>query len=753
MTVGADLEVAGARAGLVLSKLLVPSERPGDVRRNALLERLLRPDGPSLVSAVAPGGYGKTTALAQWAAESPSAFAWLTVDEDDNDVALLAREIEVALDGAEAIRPDMRDGRARTGAVGTAVNRLRVLVASAQAPFVLVLDDVHELTSLAARDFLASLLRSLPEQSHLVLSGRTELPEVAAAARVSQDILELAPADFALDDEEARALLAAVGPAQHDDHADAYVTLAEGWAAGLYLLALTRPEPGAEGTSAGRYVSDYLWTQHLGALPEEQLEFLVSTSVLERLCGPLCDAVLERNGSTRLLDEIERGSPFIVPLDREREWYRYHDLFRAALVTELERRGQTSSAVRQRASDWCLANEMAEQAMAYALAAGDTDRMAHVLVASAFRLYRTGRLATAAGWLDLFDDGDLLGRYPSVAALGAIAQALLERPFQAERWLDTAARGAHSAPPAPDGSSVEAWVACAAACLCRHGVDPMLEDAERALAGLTPFSPLRGPALLMRGVALRLLDDPRAEIALEEAADAAEATGATFAGSAARSKLALLALERGDVAKAERHCARFVGVLEEPVFVDYHALALPLVTHARTQLAAGNAGNGARILAAAQRIRPFLTHAIPHVNIRALIEMARAYLELGDPVSARAVLFDAGELLRHRPALGVLVQEVERLRQMAAGTPTADTAWELSLTTAELRLLPLLTTHLSFREIGERLFVSRNTVKTQAISIYRKLGATSRGEAVGRAAELGLIDAEPSVGRPITPNG
>jgi LuxR family maltose regulon positive regulatory protein len=120
--------------------------------------------------------------------------------------------------------------------------------------------------------------------------------------------------------------------------------------------------------------------------------------------------------------------------------------------------------------------------------------------------------------------------------------------------------------------------------------------------------------------------------------------------------------------------------------------------------------------------------------------MARAYLELGDAVAARAVLVDAADVLRHRPDVGIYGPEVERLRQRAGSTPTADSGWELSLTAAELRLLPLLTTHLSFREIGERLFVSRNTVKTQAISIYRKLGASSRAEAVDRATELGLID-------------
>jgi LuxR family maltose regulon positive regulatory protein len=154
----------------------------------------------------------------------------------------------------------------------------------------------------------------------------------------------------------------------------------------------------------------------------------------------------------------------------------------------------------------------------------------------------------------------------------------------------------------------------------------------------------------------------------------------------------------------------------------------------------GDIATAERALAQGQQLRPDLSYALPSYSVQTLAVMARAYLVLGDVNGARAVLLDAAEVLRHRPDLGVLVDEVARVRESINTRSHPVSGWESSLTAAELRLLPLLTTHLTFREIGDRLFVSRNTVKTQAISIYRKLGASSRGEAVQRAVELGLVD-------------
>jgi LuxR family maltose regulon positive regulatory protein len=337
--------------------------------------------------------------------------------------------------------------------------------------------------------------------------------------------------------------------------------------------------------------------------------------------------------------------------------------------------------------------------------------------------------------------------------LGSLMHAFSGHPFGAERWADAAERAVGDPTPLPDGSvSVRAWVAVARAMLCRNGPERMRDDAALAVAELGPLSPLRAPAMWLCTAALLLLgDDAGADAGLEEAAEAARATGATFAGATAAAQRALLALGRGDLPAAQAHVASARAFVGDGRFEDYMPMALVLVAEARTEIEAGETDRAARRLAAAQHLRPYLTHAIPFYAVQTLIEIARAYLALGDVNGARTALFDAGEVLRHRPELGVLGDDVAKLRDHAAAADRPDSGWESSLTAAELRLLPLLTTHLNFREIGELLVVSRNTVKTQGISIYRKLGVTSRSEAVRRAAELGLL--EPTVGAKITHDG
>ncbi len=392
--------------------------------------------------------------------------------------------------------------------------------------------------------------------------------------------------------------------------------------------------------------------------------------------------------------------------------------------------------------------------MAYAISCGDAERMARLLVTNGFQLYRAGRAATLEGWLAFFDDAERLERFPTVAVLGALLHALRGRPFQAERWLDAAARG-DDVGPLPDGSArVGAWRAAVEAMTCRHGVARMQEDASRALAELGPLSPFRPPAMLALGNALLLAGDVTgAEAQLEETHEAASATGATFVEVTALAQRALFALDRGDLEAARSLSARARGSVEFDRVRGYMELGLLVAAQALVAVRTGDVAGAERALAQGQQLRPDLSYAIPFFAVQTVVVMARAYLGLGDVNGARAVLLDAVEVLRHRPDLGALADEVATLRASIDARSYPVSGWESSLTTAELRLLPLLTTHLTFREIGDRLFVSRNTVKTQAISIYRKLGASSRGEAVQRALELGLVDDSGAPPVKFTPGG
>ncbi len=364
------------------------------------------------------------------------------------------------------------------------------------------------------------------------------------------------------------------------------------------------------------------------------------------------------------------------------------------------------------------------------------------MIANAFPYYRSGRVSTVERWLNAFDEPELLARHPGIAVFGTWLHALRGRPDAAERWA-LALEASEQRGPMPDGSPFDAWAATVRALLCRGGIEQMRKDAELAVRELTPASPWRPASLLLSGVAALLLGDEHAETMLGEAAEAATASGAVWAGVVARSELALLALDRGDLTIAEAEAALAGEFLDESLSADYVVTAILHAVTARLAIAQGKGARARQALAAAQRLRPMMTHAFSWYSVQVRLELASAHLALKDPRGAGMLHQETEAILRRRPRLGALAARAEQLRDEIAQTAEESSGWASTLTAAELRLLPLLTSHLTFREIAERLFVSRNTVKTQAISIYRKLDASSRGEAVERAVALGLVDAGP----------
>ncbi len=469
--------------------------------------------------------------------------------------------------------------------------------------------------------------------------------------------------------------------------------------------------------------------------------------MLTRMCPELCDAVLSRTDSREMLQRIEQSNLFLVPLDRERVWFRYHDLFRAALQRQLETSdGRASTGIRARASAWCDGNGRPEDALRYALAAGDDGRAARLLCTTAIPLYQQGRTALLEEAFSRFDDPVSITRYPAVSVLAALFHTLSGRPFQAERWADGAVRGLREDDPLPDGSTdATHWVATLEALMCRHGPEQMRRDAQSALAGLPRSSPMLGLAAWTHGTSFLLTGDlGEGERRLAAMIEVASVTGNRYAVMTAQAQLALLALGRGDdeAARARLELARPTESVED--YPGYIHFALVAAAEARLEAASGNDEAALVALAVCQRIRALLTRAIPWYSVQTLLEMAEAYCDLGEVNAARAALLDASEILHQRPDLGVLGQRVQRLQAQSLSRGEGQSGWEWSLTTAELRVLPLLMTHLTLGEVAERLGVSHNTVKTQTKSIYRKLDVSSRSEAVQRAAELGLVDAAPT---------
>jgi LuxR family maltose regulon positive regulatory protein len=736
---------------LLPSKLDVPPPRPGLVERKQLVERLSRARSGRFVSIVAAPGYGKTTALGQWAAHDAREFAWVSLDRRDNDPVLLLTYIAEALNSDGAIGPEVFKGLTAAGDSlwASGLPRLGKALATRSEPVVLVLDDVHELEEHACLDALAALLLHVPRGSQLVLSGRAEAGLGLAKLRADGELLELGAPALALSDAEAHELLRAAGADVTETEAAALNEHAEGWAAGIYLAALSLD--GADHTALSafggddRFVTDYLRSEHLARLAPDEVEFLTRTAVLDSMSGPLCDAVLQRNDSARMLEALEAKNLLVIPLDHRRERFRYHHLLREMLQAELQRREpELVATLKRRAAAWCEAKGDSEAAIEYAAASGDADLLARLVTGMAFPFYRTGRVSTVERWLTRFDDPQLLERFPAIAVFGVWLHALRGRPDKAERWA-AAVEASEFEGAMPDGSPASAWVSTARALLCRRGVEQMRADAEAAVAELSDQSPWRAPTMLLHGVSVLLSGDSKeAEALLGRAAETAAATGAVYAGVVAHSERALLALERGDLSAAESEVAQASAFVDDAPSADYVVIAILLAARARLAIAQGQGARARELLAAAQRVRPMLTHVLSWFSVQARLELAKAHLDLSDASGAATLYHEADDILRRRSRLGTLVQQAEEVHARLATVTDQSSGWASTLTAAELRLLPLLTTHLSFREIAERLFVSRNTVKTQAISVYRKLDASSRSEAIERAVELGLVDASPA---------
>jgi LuxR family maltose regulon positive regulatory protein len=661
--------------GLRRGSIRAPRPATDEVSRTALVNRLRAAGSVPVAALVAPAGYGKTTLLAQWAARDPRPFSFV-------ELASLAEESQAARIGEKALA-----------------------ALASRSPFVVVVDDADLLDERAA-ELVAALIRRVPPGSTLALAGRMLPIPSLPRLRANGALLELGPADLAFTRREARALLHARGLEQTDGELAALLRRTEGWPAAV--------------------ADDSHATLMLDDLPRAQHEFLRRTSILERLAGPLCDAVLGRRDSAMAIATLAPATPFLVPLDRAGLWFRHHQALRARLRRELdEQEPDLVSLLEQRAADWFEANGDAESAVRCALEVGDAERAARLIEDElALPLHNGGRDGELTDWLDELEGAGQLECRPRLAAFAARVHAQRGDAPTAERRLALAAGD-------PSGELVRA-------ARCPDGVAATVAAAGPAVAKLGEDDPWRAYALLLQGSGLVLLGKKdEGDAVLARAASAAERVGATETCVLALTQRALLFTAGGDHNRADELLADALLAIEQHGLSTYPVCAVTFAAAARAHLLRGATGYATTMLARGRSLSTGLTD-LPWLAAQARIELAWAYAALRNPTEAATVLQELDELLAATD-LGVLADERDRLAAELRATPASGTR-PAGLTQAELRLLPLLATHLSFREIGLRFYLSRNTVKTQAISVYRKLGASSRSEAVERAIRLGLVE-------------
>jgi LuxR family maltose regulon positive regulatory protein len=730
---------------LLDAKLSVPLPRPGAVSRAELIETA-RASDCRLVGVTAPAGYGKSTLLVQWALAEDRRVAWVSLDRFDDDPAILLTLLASAY---ARVSPGNADLVADVGGLGVsllgrAAPRLASVFRTSPVPFVLILDDLHELRSPACHDVLEVVISGIPGGSQLIAASRSEQPHLPRL-RASGDALEFLASDLALDAAGAEQIFSEAHVGLTPERAAAVTERTEGWPAGLYLAALIAGDNGGEAlTISGddRFVADYLYRESLTQLPESSQRFLRHTAVLDQLCAPLCDALLGGSGAQERLHSLEASSLFLIPLDRRREWYRYHALFREFLLGELRRaEPDVIPKLHLRAADWYESNGSPAMALEHLLNTTERDRCVQLVTALALPTYQAGQMSTLQRWLSALGDS-AIENYPPLAVLAGWVAALTGQTTEAQRWAAIIDAASFDLVPADGTASFDSARAMLRSIMCAAGPDQAMTDATFAVAQEPPWSVWRDQALCLCAEAHLLTGDvDRAGVLFAESAAAAATYSNADALVLSESELALLAMDSGRWSEAAEHLDLALAVVDAHRMHDYATSVLAFAGAARLAVHRGDLNEANRQLTRAMRARPSCTFALPYLAVRLRLQLAKVSWAIADHATARHLLREIDDILVHRPALGDLVEEVSEFRRSLTSSAQVGVTGGSPLSPAELRLLPYLQTHLTIREIAERLFVSRNTVSSEVSSIYRKLGVSSRSDAVQQATTTGLLGA------------
>lgn len=730
---------------LVVTKLLPPVLRPVLAPRDRPLALLRAGQGCTLTLVGAPAGAGKTTAVAQWLAADAGrqSGCWFSVDRSDNDPTRFWSYVIMALREAipgfgetslTALRAAADVG---TGVLTPMINEL----AASEAPVALVIDDYHLIANPEIHRRLEQLLEYLPAGVQVVVSTRADPPLPLSRWRGRGRLAELRAADLRFSEAEAAELFARMRIALEDDDVQRLVERTEGWAAGLSLAGLSIA--GQEDTRAfvrafagtDRHVLDYLASEVLAGLDDDARRFLSLGSVLPRLSGGLCDFVLDRRGSARLLARLERSNAFVVPLGASREWYRLHHLVGELLYSELRAENpDLIPALHRRASRWFAREGMAFDAIDQAVQAGDTALVAELLGPRILAYAGSGQAETIEAWIERLGGEEGIAGEPHLCL--AAAGACLVRGADAEmrRWIELAEQG-----PSPFESlrggpaSIAAGIATLGGVVTSGRLSDHLEAAQRAVE-LERDDPSAWHELASGALATALYWTGEPERARPHV-DSVTRSSIPLLAATACGLLGMIAADLGDDEGAARAVAEGERIAAEHQLQESPPMG-------RVELARGRAAwhRGALGVAAAalEKAGELLREGpYPLERTDALLGLAQVRHALGDTGAARAALADARVVLASLPEPGILAERHRETERALAGRDNG--AGPEQLSAREHEVLRMLPSTLSETEIGREMFISHHTVHSHVRTIYRKLGSSSRAQAVERARASGLL--------------
>jgi LuxR family maltose regulon positive regulatory protein len=700
---------------LLQVKLTVPRPSQRLIGRPRLVELLDGTLGARLVLLSAPPGFGKTTALVDWLAATGTRCAWLSLDAADNDPVRFLRYLwaavaNVAADGASSLAAE-----APSAGAPDVINEVATILAEGE-PSLLVLDDYHVVDSAEVQRAVSILLDQLPPQAHLVIASRVDPALPLARLRARGELLEVRAEALRFTSEEARSFFAErMGLALSDSDIETLVARTEGWPAVLQLAGLSLAgRTDVSGyvsafAATHRFVLDFITEEVLGRLDPDVSEFLLRTSVLDRLTGPLCDALTGRTDGQAMLERLERSNLLLVPLDDERRCYRYHRLFADLLRARLGVEHPAEPAgLHLSAADWYDREGIAGEAIDHALRSGDPRRARDLIAKASGESIHHGEFATLRGWLDELPTevvrSDLLLStfYAYALALAGQTDGVDGRLADAEAALPAAAA---SGDPAAATVPVHLFMIRSIVARLEHDRPAAVAHAEQAVMLLPPgLSPEReallvgdaqailGHALLDAGELDRAIDAYRAARPLLQLA------GNRLGVADITRNLARLEVRRGRLRAALAACDEVLSYTAGEATIDPPALAPVHLARAEILERMGEAGAAE----AAERA----------------LELARRSGDVVTLREARTLLERSSTLRPTRPSGPGLVEP---------------------LTERELEVLRLVAAGRSNRQIAGELYLALGTVKTHVHSISGKLGAANRVEAIVRARELGLL--------------
>ena len=733
------------------TKLYPPPVRAGLISR-ARLDVVLEAGAQTRLCLIdAPAGSGKTTLLAQWCLGDHGSrrVAWLSLDEGDDDPVRLWVYVVEAF---RTIEPGV--GKAVLGLLhgfGSSDALTPVILpgllnelATVGSELVLVMDDYHLISNPVCHQSLAFFIDHLPANVQLMMATRADPPLPLARLRAKGELAEIRLAELGFTDAEAATLLNdAMGLELESQDVQRLWEQTEGWVAGLYLAGLWlrgREDPGASIASleAGhRHIVDYLGAEVLARQPQPLRRFLLRTSILERLSGSLCDALLETTDSAEVLIQLERTNLFLIPMDEHRRWYRYHHLFAELLRLELTgREPELKPVLHRRAASWYRQAGDVEAAIDHATTAGDFAEAADLIGRHWLPYWRQGRDATVERWLRGLPDA-VLAANPLLAVAAAWIRG---HRGASKRELERRLGAVEASGQEPLSRGVAFDLAIARGTHTFDDVGRSLQAARRAVELASPESSEEyfvaattlGRMLYLAG------QTTEAQGVLEEGArrlPPADQQPHQLVNVLAL--LSLLAGEQGDDATAATFARQAMDAAEAQGVSLIPMNGIAYLALARAAARRGGLAEAEQLLEQALSILEIDSFQAQYTQ--ALLELAGVRNARGDPEGAEEALKRARDLISQFVDPGMLpplLDSTERALHRAARGRALPAG---ALTDRELAVLRLLPTRLTQQEIAQELYVSVNTVRTHIQGIYRKLGVASRQEAITHARELGLL--------------